>query len=407
MSSPTCAFGGKLEVKPPTRLILNDDGHGGFYGGRLNSPEALRQLPQRFRGTHLWIYQWGVMLGTKVNYPSKVAELCGEGAPPEVLSQVRTGDRNLLALLTKLRSEGVDTLQCVAQGCHEAGLLCYVTIRANPCYPMKAAGWPDESMARFYNCKFWWDHPEFRIVQKSGRQHVNLSYAFPEVREMKLSILREVLQRDVDGIDIDFLRHPPVLGYEEPLVKGFIAQYGVDPKTLPDNEERWLSFRCGVMTDFMREVRRAVNAAANEKKRSLGISARIDHGQYRQWGLDIETWMKEGLIDILCVGQHSLGGYVFDLAPFVKMAQGTGCLVFPSEEAITAGHDLTPQEEADAKAGKPVPVKRGHLSVQDYCDRARNWYAQGAAGIHTFNEGNIEVFKVLGDPPASPKAGDK
>ena len=61
----------------PKRLILNNDGHGGFYGGRLNSAEALRKLPQQYSGTHLWIYQWGVMCGTKVNYPSKVAELCG------------------------------------------------------------------------------------------------------------------------------------------------------------------------------------------------------------------------------------------------------------------------------------------------------------------------------------------
>ena len=44
------------------------------------------------------------------------------------------------------------------------------------------------------------------------------------------------------------------------------------------------------------------------------------------------------------------------------------------------------------------------MTVQEYCDRARTWYAQGAAGIHTFNEGRLEVFKVLGDPAAFPKA---
>jgi len=339
-----------------------------------------------------------------VNYPSKVAELCGEGASPEVLQQVREGDRKLLALLTRLRDEGVDTLQCVAQGCHEAGLLCYVTIRANPCYGMKAAGWPDGSMAHFYNAKFWWDHPEYRIVLKSGKEYSNMSYAFPEVREQKLAILREVLQRDVDGVEIDFLRHPPVLGYEEPLVKGFMAKYGVDPKTLPDNDERWLAFRCEIMTDFMREVRKAVDAAAKEKGRPLGISARVDHQQYRPTGLDIETWMKDGLIDILEVGQHSLGGYVFDLAPFVRMAEGTGCLVFASEEACVTGRDPAPQDEKDKGATKPASRS---MTVQEYCDRARNWYAQGAAGIHTFNESHVEVFKVLGDPAAFPKAGPK
>jgi hypothetical protein len=310
-----------------------------------------------------------------------------------VLAQVRTGDRKLLELLTRLRAEGVDTLQCVAQGCHEAGLLCYVTIRANPCYPLKAGGWPDGSMAHFFNARFWWDHPEFRIVQKSGKEHPNMSYAFSEVRDMKLAILREVLQRDVDGIDVDFLRHPPVLGYEEPLIKGFMAKYGADPGTLPDNDERWLAFRCEVMTGFMREVRKAVDAAAKVKGRPLGISARVDHRQYRPTGLDVEMWMKEGVIDILEVGEHGLGGYVFDLAPFVKMASGTGCLVFASEEACVTGRDPTPQDEKDKGAARPAARS---MSVQEYCDRAQKWYAEGAAGIHTFNESRVEVFKVLG-----------
>lgn len=408
MSANTTAYAQRLQPpQGPKRIILNDDGHGGFYGGRLNSTEGLRKHPERFRDTHLWIYQWGVMLGTKVNYPSKVSELCGEGAPAEAVSQVRSGDRALLELLTRLRAEAVDTLQCVAQGCHDAGILCYVTIRANPCYPLKAAGWPDGSMAHFYNARFWWDHPEFRIVLKSGTQHGNLSYAFPEVREMKLAILREVLQRDVDGIDIDFHRHPPVLGYEEPLVKGFQAEHGVDPKTLPDADERWLAFRCRGMTDFMREVRRAVDTAAKAKGRYLGVSVRVDHKQYRLWGCDVETWMKEGLIDMLVVGQYGLGGYTFDLTPFVKMAEGTGCLVFFSEEAITAGRDPTPQDEADKKAGKPPPPRSGILSVEDYCNRARNWYSQGATGIHLFNEGRVDVLKVLGDPALFPTPAAK
>ncbi len=393
--------------QPPKRLILNDDGHGGFYGGRLDTAEALRKHPQRFKNTHLWIYQWGVMCGTKVNYPSQTAELCGEGVSADIMAQVRQGDRTLLALLQKLRDEGVDTLQCVAQGCHEAGLLCYVTIRANPCYPLKASGWPDGSMARYFNAKFWWDHPEFRIVLKNGTTHTNLSYVYPDVRQTKLRIIGEVVQRDVDGIDIDFLRHPPLLGYEEPLRASFVAGYGVDPKTLPDNDGRWISHRCQVMTDFMREARRIVDEASRQKKRPLGISVRIDHRQYRAWGLDIEGWIKEGLIDILAVAQYGYGGYSFDLTPFAKLAQGTKCLVFASEEAITEGHDPTPKDEEDRRAGTLRPSKHRSLTVDEYCERARNWYAQGAAGIHTFNESRLQVFQVLGDPVSFPSTRNK
>jgi len=60
-----------IPLSAPRRLILNDDGHNGFYTGRLTDAAALRELPQRMRGTQVGIYQWCVTSGTKVNYPSK------------------------------------------------------------------------------------------------------------------------------------------------------------------------------------------------------------------------------------------------------------------------------------------------------------------------------------------------
>ena len=390
----------------PKRLILNNDGHGGFYGGGLKSAEALERLPKAYRGSHLWIYQWGVMLGTKVNYPSKVAELCGEGASAEVLQQVRAGDRKLLETLTRLRAEKVDTLACVARGCHDAGLLCYVTIRMDPCYPVKASGWADESMARFYNARFWWDHPEFRIRLKKEsdppKAHSNLSYAYAEVRARWLAIVREVLERDVDGVDLDFLRHPPLFGYDPPLVEAFTKRHGTDPRKLPDLDSRWLDVRCEVMTGFVREARAAVDEAAKRKGRPVGLSARIDHRYGREWGLDVAGWLREGLLDILEVGQHSMGGYEMDLEPFVKMAAGKGCLVFASEEACVEGRDPQPSDEGAGKGAKTKPPRSRQLSLEEYCARARKWYAQGAAGVHTFNEGRVEVFRTLGDAAAKP-----
>jgi len=387
----------------PRRLILNDDGHGGFYGGTLNSDEALRRWPQAYRGTHLWIYQWGVMLGTKVNYPSQVAELCGEGAG-KALEQVREGDRRLYELLVRLRREGVDTLACVAQGCHEAGLLCYATIRMNPCYHLKSAGWPDESMARFYNSRFWWEHLDCRVCLKreteGPKAYAALSYAFPEVRARWLAIIREVLQRDVDGVDLDFLRHPPFFGYDKPLTTAFAKRYGADPRKLPDDDPRWLDLRCEIMTGFLRDVRRAVDEAGKQKGRPLGISARIDQRYGKQLGLDVGRWMREGLVDILEVGQHGMGGYTLDLEPFVKQAAGTGCLVFAAEEACVEGRDPQPSDEAKAQGAKTTRPRSRQLSLAEYRERAGKYYAQGAAGIHAFNERRLEVFRTLGDVPS-------
>jgi hypothetical protein len=81
-----------------------------------------------------------------------------------------------------------------------------------------------------------------------------------------------------------------------------------------------------------------------------GLSARIDHREYAVLGCDIATWLKAGLLDYLVVGQRTLGGYEFDLAPFVQLARGagTGCAVLFGEEGIVSGHDLTAAEGMDA-----------------------------------------------------------
>ena len=89
------------------------------------------------------------------------------------------------------------------------------------------------------------------------------------------------------------------------------------------------------------------------------------------------------------------------LAPFVKMAKGTGCAVYFGEEAITTGHDLTAQEDKLIAAGKMKPPPRGSLSLDQYRARAAKWYAAGADGVHLFNEGDLAVMRVLGSVEAA------
>jgi len=394
-----------IPLSAPKRLILNDDGHNGFYMGRLKDAAALRELPQRMRGTQVGIYQWCVTSGTKVNYPSKIAELCGEGVSAETLATVRAGDRTLAALLQKLRADGVDTLQCVAEGCHAADVQCYASVRMNPVYGLKAAGWTGDSMARFFNSKFWWEHPEWRVHYQDGREHPALSYAFPEVRARVLGIVREVLERDVDGVDLDFLRHPPCFGYEAALVKGYQERFHLDPKTLPDDKnERWLHYRAEFVTMLLRDIRQAVDEAAKKKGRPLGLSARIDHAKHLLWGCDVDVWLKEKLLDILVVSRHGLGGWDFDLRPFVEKGKAAGCQVFLGEEATIAGRDPTPEDAAKLKPGEKAAPTATTMTEAIWFERARQWYEQGAAGIHIFNGAPMRVLKNLGDPPAQKHA---
>jgi hypothetical protein len=151
------------------------------------------------------------------------------------------------------------------------------------------------------------------------------------------------------------------------------------------------------MTGFVRDVRALLDAAGVKKGRRLGLSARVDWKAYKGWGCDVDAWIKDGLLDYVVFAQRSLGGYEFDLKPFVAMARGTGCAVLFGEEAILTGNDLTAQEDKLVAAGKMKAPERASLTLERYRERAARWYAAGADGVHLFNENRVEIFRAVGD----------
>lgn len=370
-------------------IIINDDGFSAFYGGRYKNAEDLRKQMLSYRDTQVSVFEWCIAAGSRVNFPSKVSELIGEG----VTEFPRRGDKLASETLHRLASEGVDTLQVVTAACHEAGMQCYASLRMNGDYP---ASWMGESLPRMLNSTFWWDHPEFRVRGKKGEDQTKLSYAYPAVREFKLGLLREAAARDIDGINLDFLRHPNFFGYDEPLITAFKDKYGQDPREVSATDPRWLQLRADIMTGFLRATRQILDEAGKQKGRRLGLSARVDWKEYRAWGCDIDAWLKEGLLDYLVLAQHTLGGYEFDIAPFVQKARGTGCAVLFGEEATLSGHDTTSEEDKLIAAGKMKPPARTTLSLEQYQSRAARWFSAGADGVHLFNEGNRKVMSVLG-----------
>ena len=92
------------------------------------------------------------------------------------------------------------------------------------------------------------------------------AYTYPEVRAYVISLLREVVQYPVDGICMLYNRRLPLVEYEPQLVEVFRADHGVDPRSLDPLDPTWLSYRSGVLTQFHRELR----AAMDEETRATG-----------------------------------------------------------------------------------------------------------------------------------------
>ncbi len=174
-------------------------------------------------------------------------------------------------------------------------------------------------------------HPECRWRKRDGTfYHTQQSFAFPEVMRYKLAIVDELLrQYAIDGIFVDWLRTGDVRdnpqndkegvadrGYEEPLLTGFKAKYGIDPYSLPNGDDRWVRFRAEPHTEFMRGVRQRAQA----KRPGMPIAALVVHpwayrgmqdkidGNLRGMLLDVAAWAREGLVDAVVPAGYYMGG---------------------------------------------------------------------------------------------------
>lgn len=148
-------------------------------------------------------------------------------------------------------------------------------------------------------------NPRFRERGKDDSVSTGkLCYAFDEVQQERLDILLEIQRIGVDGLVLDFCRQMPVLKYHDALVNPFISRYGADPRRIdsadPADYKQWFQYRADVLSGFMRKVRREVRRQEQTLGRNCPIVARIpDSAPWLMigWGLDVEQWLKEDLVD--------------------------------------------------------------------------------------------------------------
>jgi len=358
------------------RVTVNNDGFSMFFSG-MDSREKLHQMVDRYDGRRLYSYDYCTGSDASCTYATKVGTVFGTYKD----AVWRQGDQRAHDNIQKLISEGNDPLKVMIDRCHERGLRVHVSFRACANYP--------PPMADTFNGELYWKHYDRRIMMRWGKRGCRLSYAYPEVRAFRLAIIKEAVGYGPDGLHLDFLRHPPFVGYDEPLVNAFQQRYGVDPLAVPE-DERWYGLCAEVMTGFVRDVRRVLDEAGQAAGRRLTLSASFDCANYRQQGLDVERWVKEGLVDDISPGRHGLGDIYFSVASFAKMVHGTPCKLFARLEHIVAGHDPTPESERGE-----VTYESEHMTLNLYRARALELYDEGAVGLYLFNTSGLGFINAL------------
>ena len=280
------------------RLFAYNDSWGVAWG--RSSPataEYVQSHLEPYRHTDFKRIYWDGVHGDVCNYFTKIGRTWTR-EHYDLADYVRVGDRLLVETWTEYKEKGIDPFQVAADYAHEVGLEFHANYRLGwgPFY------WPPPWQG-FNQGGFWEQHPEWRCVHRDGTPGTAMSLAFPGVRSYMLSIVAEMAGYPIDGVAILYNRQPPYVEYEAPLVQGFKAEYGEDPRDLEERDPRWLSYRSNAATLFMRELRDTLEKAAAQHGRSepYEISAwvfgSLEENLY--YGLDVKTWVEEGLVDTI------------------------------------------------------------------------------------------------------------
>ena len=372
-----------MDSQWPPRLIFNTDGHWIInYSDRWQLDDITRMMPAlagagvdvlsvlvgidddlSWRGSphgQLWgdnIQDWN-----PDPFPTDIHGKPLQGAEPVSIHgrPVREVDGRtplnahefLHLLLAKLIDDGHDLMQIYIEGARRHGKAVYASFRMNDAHACdEARGWYGRSKQKIQRPDLLIGSP---VPAGVGGADWSFSwrwdYANTEVRQRFLGLLDETLTRyDFDGLELDFSRSAPFFRPGEAI------------ENTP------------TLTQFMRDSRQITKLHSASKGREVRLIIRVPVGigENLADGIDTETWIREGLADIVVLGSPGYCVHEIDVGKAVRFAETSDVLVFTGFDGRS--YEVSPQEGYEKS---PSSVLRA---------TALNGYREGAAGVHLFN----------------------
>ena len=360
------------------RIILNNDGGDGLAKKVAGDTSAvdhfLKQRTSALVGSQVdtIFYCTGWAFGTML-HRTEVAEnmLLREGA----------GYQD--GVLRDLLDQGTDSLQVMVEFCRKNKIEVFWSMRMNDTHDAKNP---------LLRAKMKADHPEYLMAggkkPKYG-QWTSVDFGNAAVRELVFRYIEEVCTKyDVDGVEMDFFRHPVLFNSH---ASGGTAR----------DEERAL------LTDLIRRIRKMTDAIGRKRGQPILLATRVpDSVEFcRNIGIDLEPWLRDGLVDMLITGAY------FRLNPWeysVELGHRHGVPVYPSlDNPVGVVDPDLPKREFSLNdrlpwvaATKTCPIDAKRKSLASWRGRAMRAFAAGADGIYLFNmfTPTHRLLWQIGDP---------
>jgi hypothetical protein len=263
--------------------------------------------------------------------------------------------------IRKLFAAGTDPLQITLEACRQRGVPCVAS------YRMNAEDWYEHTWEL---SDFGRAHPDWRIPGAGC-----LDPAVPGVYRHDLALFRDLLAHyAVDGIELDFRRWYHMIS---------------DPTT-----------NYPILTQMVRDTRRLLDAAAKRQGRGrLLLGVRVGpmlEGEFRKedfpgsyygpptnmschdLGLDVRTWIAEGLVDYVCPTLFEPLGLP-RTREFADLARGHNVGIYPTlSQSPTWTQGPAPADLTDSAQFR-------RAAIREWCREALRCYGDGADGVSVFN----------------------
>ena len=286
------------------RLIYNNDGTeilgNNWFGKRPLTLADVNQYVDMIAGSQVTTFM--ICSGSDFfYYRSKYGRIMGDDKNGELDCGTNTELHNTLQRFYKnamaLDKEGTDIVEATLRRAKEKELEAFITYRMNDLHFADTS-----SGCSLQYGEFWKEHPQYwtNDTTLSGWNARNaLDFAHPEVREYKLNIIKEQLEKYgalIDGYELDFMR--------------FIVYF--------KNEEAEIN--APLITGLVQAVKNIADSIGKLYNKEILLTARVPAtiSDCKKKGLDVQEWAKRGWIDFLTLGVHWRGEPAMPVAEFKK-----------------------------------------------------------------------------------------
>ena len=305
------------------KMIVNDDGWIMNFNKKGIDKNTLKtEMIDRYSGSPVDTISWCVGDHEVYDYETQIGEIFGEGqevANAEKMFQVTTvGElttdyKHIIKNFNGLKKLYGGPLSGITSEFKNSNIDVFASMRMNSHYAIPFMS-PGYGKFRRSRPDLLIGQPDEFIPSPSVRYAIRtgVDYKYPEVREHYFRIIEELATKfQLSGIELDYMRHPAFFRPEEARSNAYL------------------------MTDFIERIRCLLNNISTVNGNEIQLLVRVPPTLYDSLriGLDVETWIKEELVDLVAAG----GGFMpfeMPIKEFVEAAKYSKCKIYGSFEAL-------------------------------------------------------------------------